>query len=164
MLGVLGSESTFADRLNHVIELVHPAGRGPYNDREISEMMTARGTPMSAAYVWAVRQGTKPNPGVLLVEALAAVLGVPASYLVSGERRTQVEQELDLLAAIRDADVREIAARSLEMETEDRHALLRLIRGLPRRRAGRAGHGVGKDAEPGESASHAGDPDRPRGG
>ena len=135
--------ATFADRLNHLFKVVHPAGRGPYNDREVADAITRQGHQMSHQYIWALRKGTRPNPTLDTIQALARFFGVPESYLVSGERQSQVDEQLQLLAAVRDADLREIMQRSTALSGPDRAAILRIIKGLSAGPADAAGGAAG---------------------
>ena len=53
-----------AKRLNHLLETVHPAGRGPYSLREVADAINeAAGTRlMSAAYLSQLRTGQRTEP------------------------------------------------------------------------------------------------------
>ncbi|MGN9810348.1 XRE family transcriptional regulator [Micromonospora sp. BQ11] len=124
--------STLADRLNHLFEVVRPAGRDrPYSNPEVARAVSARGeVQISAQYLWALRNGSRDNPTVKQIDALAAFFGVPPAYFLSDERAADIDEQLALLAAVRDADVREIMRRSSTLSGPDRLAVLRIIKSL----------------------------------
>lgn len=125
-----------AERLNHLFEVVRPAGRTrPYSNPEVARAVSERGdVQISPQYLWALRNGSRDNPTVRQLEALAAFFGVPPAYFLSDERAADIDEQLALLVAARDADVREILRRSTTLSGPDRLTVLRIIEGL----AGRA--------------------------
>lgn len=125
------SARTFADRLNHLFEVVHPASRKPYSNPEVAAAIsTQSGVQISAQYLWALRSGQRDNPTLRQIEAIARFFGVPPAYFFSDERASQVDEQLALLAAARDADLREIMQRSTGLSGPDRAAILRIIKGF----------------------------------
>jgi transcriptional regulator with XRE-family HTH domain len=98
-----------ADKLNHLIERVVPAGRGPYSSEEI-----AQATGLSVSYVRYLRSGARDNPTMQCVEALARFFGVPPAYFFDDDEAARIDLQLDqltLLAALRRDNVRRVAAR-----------------------------------------------------
>jgi transcriptional regulator with XRE-family HTH domain len=124
--------STLAERLNHLFAVVRPAGRNrPYSNPEVARAVSAAGeVQISPQYLWALRNGSRDNPTVKQIEALAAFFGVPPAYFLSDERAADIDEQLMLLAAARDADVREIMRRSTALSASDRLAVLRIIESL----------------------------------
>jgi transcriptional regulator with XRE-family HTH domain len=79
--------ATIADRLNWLIENVHPQGRGPYRYDEIArlsrEYAAQHGGPtVSHQTVLNIRNGHVTNPGVDSLRALANVYAVPVTYFL----------------------------------------------------------------------------------
>lgn len=70
------------------------------------------GVSISSAYLWQLRNGTKNNPTVAHLRALAEFFGLPASYLVDTAPDPGLEAQLNLLPALRDQRVRGIALRA----------------------------------------------------
>jgi hypothetical protein len=76
---------------------------------------------------------------------LARYFGVPASYLLGDEGADEISDELQLLVALRDSDVRQLALRSQGLSAESRKAIaamieqLRRAEGLPDDRSGSSG-------------------------
>jgi transcriptional regulator with XRE-family HTH domain len=110
--------TTLAQRLARAIEAMKPAGRGPYTAKEIAE-----GTGLSVAYVnflLAGQRGRRVSQETL--SKLAAFLGVPVSYLADDEDSGRVEEqleELQLLAALKRAEVKNIATRLGDLSDAD---------------------------------------------
>jgi ESX-1-secreted protein regulator len=129
--------STFGDRLNHLFEVVRPAGRPrPYSNPEVARAISEQGEVLiSPQYLWALRNGTRDNPTLKQIDALAAFFGVPPAYFLSAESAVRIDEQLALLVAARDADLREIMQRSTGLSGPDRQAVLHIIRSL---RGGRA--------------------------
>lgn len=128
---------TFAARLNRLFDVVRPAGRTrPYSNPEVARAISADGAEqISAQYLWALRNGSRDNPTLKQIESLARFFGVPPAYFLSDERASQIDQQLAMLEAARDADLREIMRRSTGLSETDRAAVLRILEGLAAARA-----------------------------
>ncbi|MFY1632067.1 XRE family transcriptional regulator [Solwaraspora sp. WMMB335] len=124
--------SALADRLNHLFAVVIPAGRTrPYSNPEVARAVSASGeVQISPQYLWALRNGSRDNPTLKQIEALAAFFGVPPAYFLSDDKAADIDEQLMLLAAVRDADVREIMRRSTTLSRPDRLAVLRIMQRL----------------------------------
>lgn len=124
--------ATLADRLNHLFTVVRPAGRSrPYSNPEVARAVSEKGdVQISPQYLWALRNGSRDNPTLKQLESLAAFFGVPPAYFLSDERAADIDEQLAVLAAARDADVREIMQRSSTLSGADRLAVLRIIQRL----------------------------------
>jgi transcriptional regulator with XRE-family HTH domain len=119
--------TTLAEKLNHLFATAHPAGRGPYSNEEVAAAIPEQGGPtISGTYIWLLRKGQRDNPTKKHLEALASFFGVPAAYFFDDEVATQIAPQLDLLVALRDASVRDIALRAAKLSP----AGLDAIRGM----------------------------------
>src|SRR5262245_11519515 len=98
MAGVQPPIRTFADRLNHLFETVHPRDRGPYSDREVADAINAEsdGKRIDRSYIWMLRTGRRDNPTLKHIEALAEFFGVPPAYFFDDATAEQVARELEL--------------------------------------------------------------------
>ena len=70
------------------------------------------GVSISPAYLWQLRSGAKANPTVQHLRAIAEFFGVPASYLIDAQNDPDIDAQLELLQAMRDAGVRGLALRA----------------------------------------------------
>ena len=103
---------SLAEKIDHLFTTVHPA-KGQYTHEQVAAALREAGGPtISATYVWQLRKGIRDNPTKHHLEALAGFFGVPPSYFFDEEAAAQVDAELALLVAMRDANVRSVALRS----------------------------------------------------
>ncbi|MGH6918750.1 MAG: helix-turn-helix domain-containing protein [Geminicoccaceae bacterium] len=124
----LARPRTLAEKLDYLLRVVHPKGRGEYTYREVAQAINDAdaGTTISASYLWQLRRGDKDNPTIRHVEALARFFGVPPSYFLDDAAAGEITAQLELLAAMRDGGVREIALRASDLSD----AALKMIKGV----------------------------------
>lgn len=119
-----------AYKLDRLFQTVRPeGGRKEYTAEEVAAALRERGGPtISGSYVWQLRRGVKDNPTKRHLEALADFFGVPAAYFFDdGELAARVDAELRLLASMRDAGVRRVAARVAGLSVEGIEAIIAMI-------------------------------------
>lgn len=134
---------SLADKINQAFATLHPADRGPYSNREVAAWFVQHGEPgeptISVNYLAMLRSGERDNPTVRHLRALARFFQVPAEYfLEDSEDSAAVHEDLRMVAAMRDADVREIAARAMELDPTMRQWLRDTVAGLPNASGGRS--------------------------
>lgn len=135
---------TIAEKLDFLIQNIHPQGRGPYSTREIEALIkqrAAEGEPTVAhATISNIRSGKITNPGADSLRALASFFGVKVGYFfddaVSGpidarirEIKGDVERAAageDLADALEDKEVRAVLFRLGGLST----SALRGIKGM----------------------------------
>ena len=147
----MAEQRSLADKLEHLFRVVHPADRGPYTYEEVAQAVRDRGGPtISAAYIWQLRQGRRDNPTMKHLEALAGFFGVPVSYFFDEEQSRLVDEEIELLQAMRDAEVRDVALRTMQLSPEARRSVSAIIAELGRfeDRADRPARRRRRDADP----------------
>ena len=85
-----------AKRLNHLLETVYPAGRGPYSLREVADAINeAAGTRlMSAAYLSQLRTGQRTEPSHSRLAAIAKFFGVDVRYFTDEETAQATDEQL----------------------------------------------------------------------
>jgi transcriptional regulator with XRE-family HTH domain len=148
----MAEQRSLAEKLEHLFKVVHPADRGPYTYEEVAQAIRDRGGPtISAAYIWQLRQGRRDNPTMRHLEALAGFFGVPVAYFFDDEQSRRVDEEIELLHAMRDAEVRDVALRTMQLSPEARRSVSAIITELGRfeDRADRPGRRRRRDPEPG---------------
>jgi transcriptional regulator with XRE-family HTH domain len=129
---------SLAERLNHVLAVTAPPGGKPLTTRELAQRVTDAGHPVSHTYVARLLNGQADDPSLRCLQALAKVLGVPAGYFVDDDTAEQVGRDLELLAALRDGDVRVIALESRGLSPSSQETVLSVIKQV-RRLEGLAG-------------------------
>ena len=128
---------TLAEKIDHLFAVVHPA-RGEFSHEDVASAIRARGGPtISATYLWQLRRGIRDNPTKKHLEALAGFFVVPPAYFFDDEAATRIDAELELLAGLRDAGVRQVALRASGLSEKGLDALagmiehIRQLEGLP---------------------------------
>ena len=132
-----GAESTpvlrtLADKVNWLIDRAHPAGRGPYTNNEVADLIEkTTGEQISYTQIWKLRNGQAQNPQMRLIEAMAKTFGMPAAFFFSEFDEKQaglLQEQVELLAMIRDARVDAGQLRAiLALSPEARQAITDLI-------------------------------------
>ncbi|KAA1250322.1 XRE family transcriptional regulator [Mycobacterium simiae] len=106
-------KSELAQKLNKLFEVMRRPGEPVLSNAAAAEAIKAKtGVSISAAYLWQLRSGLKKNPTVTHLQAIAKYCGVPASYLIDSGIDPEVDAQLDLLQALRDSGVRDLAMRA----------------------------------------------------
>ena len=105
--------TTLAAKLDRLFRSIHPRGRGEYTFEEVADAVRRAGGPtISATYVWQLRKGLRDNPTKKHLEALADFFGVSPVYFFDDAAAARIDAELELLAALRDTGVRQLALRA----------------------------------------------------
>jgi transcriptional regulator with XRE-family HTH domain len=93
---------------------VHPPSRGPYGYSEVADAINASsdGKGISASAIQQLRTGTKKNPTMHTINALAQFFGVTPNYFFIDEVATRTAAEIELLTALRDNGIRQLALRA----------------------------------------------------
>ncbi|MFI9273955.1 Secondary metabolite protein [Kitasatospora sp. NPDC052896] len=106
---------TFAERLDHLFNEVHPANRGSYTYAEVAQALKEAGNgegAITASGIQQLRTGARGNPKMETIKALAAFFGVPAGYFFDDEVAERTQAEIQLVAAMRDQQIAQVALRS----------------------------------------------------
>jgi|SRR5579875_3257639 len=128
-----------ADRLDRLFRMVHPKDRGPYTPAEVAETIneTSGQKVISSTYVWQLRTGRRDNPTQKHLSALAAFFGVSPMYFFGDAEVARDAVPPDLVAALRDDEVREVALRAAGLSDRSLRAIrnmiesARAVEGLP---------------------------------
>ncbi|MFC4011360.1 XRE family transcriptional regulator [Nonomuraea purpurea] len=118
---------TLADKLNHLFATIHPGGRGPYSNTEVAAGISANGGSITDAYIGLLRSGKRGNPTYNHLKGLAEFFGVSVNYFFDDEVAAKIDAELELVTAMRDNDVQQIALRSKDLTPQNRSAILTII-------------------------------------
>lgn len=122
-------KGSLAYKVNRLFEsLTRPDGR-EYTHEEVAEAIASRGGPsISAPYLWQLRNGKRDNPTKKHLEALADFFEVNPAYFFDEEKARDIDSQLELLAAMRDAGVKDIALRARKLSPEMREFISGVIR------------------------------------
>lgn len=126
--GDVPAPGSLAWKLNRLFATVHPAGRSEYSAEEVARAINEAGEgSISPAYIYLLRKGQRDNPTKRHLELLSAFFGVTPSYFFDDEAAARIEQQLDLLAAFRDGEVRRLAARASGLSPRSLSGILRMV-------------------------------------
>ncbi|WP_447035782.1 Secondary metabolite protein [Streptomyces sp. DSM 118878] len=107
------TERTFAELLDYLFREVHPKGRGPFTYVEVSQgIRSTSGVAISASAIQQLRTGTNTNPKMQTIRALAGFFGVSPGYFFDEKEAERQRAEIQVVAAMRDQDVRRVALRA----------------------------------------------------
>jgi transcriptional regulator with XRE-family HTH domain len=116
-----GEPRSIAEKLDALFRTVHPGGQGEYSHAAVAEAIREQqGVPISHTYIWQLRTGRRTNPTIQHLTALAAFFGVPVAYFLDEPDGARVEQDLELLTAMKQAGVTEIALRAARLSPGSR--------------------------------------------
>lgn len=122
------SRRTLAEKIDHLFTTLHPRDRGEYSFEEVADALRARGGPtISATYLWQLRKGIRDNPTKKHLEALAGFFGVSPAYFFDDEAAARIDAELELLSALRDASVRQLALRASGLSPQSLSTIAEMI-------------------------------------
>jgi transcriptional regulator with XRE-family HTH domain len=118
-----------AQRLDHLFRTVHPPDRGPYTLREAAQAIneTMGSKVISAAYLAQLRNGQRTEPSHSRLAAIARFFGVDVRYFSDDETAERTDEQLALLAELRDSKVRGIALRTVGLSDASLDAIRALI-------------------------------------
>jgi transcriptional regulator with XRE-family HTH domain len=127
---------TLADKVNWLIDRAHPAGRGPFSNNEVADLITkTTGEEISYTTIWKLRNGQAQNPQKRLIEALARTFGVPPAFFFDDydEQASLLQDQVELLALVRDARISSAQLRAiLELSPQARQAIIDLVQATAR--------------------------------
>jgi transcriptional regulator with XRE-family HTH domain len=149
---------SLAWKLNRLFETVHPPGRGPYSPEEVARAITERGEfgKVSTAYIYMLKRGERDNPTKRHLEALADFFGVKPAYFYDDAATARIDQQLELIAAFREGEIRTLAARASGLSPSSLGGILQMVD------AARKIEGLPANPDRPESPSVSGsDPDSP---
>lgn len=131
---------TLAEKLDRLFKAVRPPGEDrEYTYKEVASAITERGGPSTTAnYLYLLRSGRRDNPTKRLLEALADFFRVNVGYFYdTSPKSADLDEDLRLIAALRDSPVRQLALRSLDLSPGHLSAIMgiveqvRALEGLP---------------------------------
>ena len=127
---------TFAERLTTARDTIRRPDGKRYTLEEIAAGVRAHtGDTCSKQYIGDLLSGKYTAPSQRKIEGIAKVFGLPPGYFFNDELSEQMQEDLKLGAAIRQAGIRVLAARMLEVDPAQRGTLLRIFEEIAQRDA-----------------------------
>lgn len=125
---------TFAERLTTAREAIRRPDGKMHTLEEIAEgVRSYTGDTCSKQYIGDLLSGKYTAPTHTKIEGLAHFFGLPPGYFFNDDLSTQMQEDLKLGAALRDAGVHGLAARMLEVDVTKREALMRILNEIQNR-------------------------------
>ncbi len=132
--GASTGASTLAGKIEALFRIVRRPGHQPYSNEDVAAACReATGESFSATYLWQLRTGRRDNPTKRHLEALAGFFQVPPAYFFDDEQGAEIAAQLELLGALRDAEVRSVALRAVNLSPEALGTVSDLIDVIARR-------------------------------
>ena len=119
-----------AHRINILIDLTVAETGRPYTFGDVDKDLRTRGIKLSKPRWYYLKEGTHTVSDIPLLEALADIFQVPSGYLITldSEVPPRVASHLAVVQAMRRANVKEFAARSLDrLQPKTLEAVVRLL-------------------------------------
>lgn len=108
-----GERTELSIKLDKLFDIMRKPSEPPLSNAAAAEAITKKtGVSISAAYIWQLRTGVKTNPTVTHLRAIAQFFGVAPSYLIDPGIDPNIDAQLNLLEAMRDAGIRDLATRA----------------------------------------------------
>ncbi|HEY8982662.1 MAG TPA: XRE family transcriptional regulator [Streptomyces sp.] len=126
--------TTLAEKIEALFRIVRRPNREQFSHEEVARACReATGETFSATYLWQLRTGRRDNPTKRHLEALAQFFDVPVAYFFDDDQGAAIAKELELLGALRDAKVRSVALRAVNLSPEGVNTISDMIDVLARR-------------------------------
>ncbi|WP_019816296.1 helix-turn-helix domain-containing protein [Saccharomonospora saliphila] len=128
--------ATFGEKLAFLIETMHPASRGPYDDDEL-----ARAWGVSRQYVWQLRTGRRAEPRHTVAMKIVRFFGVPEDYFVNDDTTVAVMRQIQDVLRARDTaradtdpgddvELRRLALRIVGLSAQEREVVSTVVEEL----------------------------------
>ena len=112
-----------AARLNHLFATVHPRDRGPYSNDDVAKAIRSQGGDISKAYLAYLRNGSRDNPTMQHLAALASFFGVSPAYFFDDQVAIDTNAQIAELTSLREAGVTQNRWQDLQSAGLQRVAL-----------------------------------------
>lgn len=132
--------TSLAAKIDKLFQVVRKPNREQYSHDEVARACReATGESFSTTYLWQLRTGRRDNPTKRHLEALAQFFQVSPAYFFDDEQSAKIAEELELLGALRDAGVRNVALRAVTLSPAGLDTISDMIDAIARREAIRDG-------------------------
>ncbi|WP_191251906.1 helix-turn-helix domain-containing protein [Amycolatopsis oliviviridis] len=127
-------ETTLTSRIDRLFQVVRRPNGEQHSHEEVARACReSTGESFSAAYLWQLRTGRRDNPTKRHLEALAAFFQVPPAYFFDDEQGRALAEEIELLGALRNNAVRNLALRAVTLSEEGLGTVTDIVEAIRRR-------------------------------
>ena len=140
--------STLAEKIDTLFRVIRRPNHEQFSAEEVARICReSTGESFSATYLWQLRTGRRDNPTKRHLEALAQFFQVPVAYFFDDDQGQAIVEELALLGALRDAGVRSVALRAVDLSPEGIGTISDMIDVIARREQAGGGASRGQDRD-----------------
>lgn len=108
--------AALAQKIDRLFDAIRRENGEQYSHEEVARTCReSSGETFSATYLWQLRTGRRDNPTKRHLEALADFFDVPVAYFFDEKIGAEIGSELKFLSALRNAGVRHLALRALDL-------------------------------------------------
>ncbi|OXM49367.1 transcriptional regulator [Amycolatopsis thailandensis] len=131
-------ETMLTSRIDRLFQVVRRPNGEQHSHEEVARACReSTGESFSAAYLWQLRTGRRDNPTKRHLEALAAFFQVPPAYFFDDEQGRALAEEIELLGALRNNAVRNLALRAVTLSEEGLGTVADIVEAISRRESKR---------------------------
>ncbi|ANN18181.1 XRE family transcriptional regulator [Amycolatopsis orientalis] len=128
--------TTLTERIDRLFQVVRRPDGEQYSHEEVARACReSTGESFSATYLWQLRTGRRDNPTKRHLEALAGFFQVPPAYFFDDEQGRALAEEVELLGALRNVAVRNLALRAVTLSEEGLGTVSDIVEAIKRREA-----------------------------
>lgn len=129
---------TLAAKIERLFQIVRKPDRELFTNEDVATACRENtGESFSTTYLWQLRTGRRDNPTKRHLEALANFFDVPVAYFFDDDQGKQIRAGLELLGALRNAEVRNVALRAVTLSPDGLDTVSDLIDVIAKREADR---------------------------
>ncbi|MFC3453380.1 XRE family transcriptional regulator [Amycolatopsis speibonae] len=130
--------TTLTSRIDRLFQVVRRPNGEQHSHEEVARACReSTGESFSAAYLWQLRTGRRDNPTKRHLEALAGFFQVPPAYFFDDEQGRALAEEIELLGALRNNAVRNLALRAVTLSEEGLGTVADIVEAISRRESKR---------------------------
>jgi len=116
-----------AKRIEHLFETVPNGAKGHWTNVDLAAFLTARGIPTTGAYISMLRHGRRTNPSLAVISGMAVAFSVPTAYFYDDELAQRLDEDMELLVAVKQSGLANIALRSKGLSPRSLRELEQII-------------------------------------
>jgi len=120
---------TLAEKLDRLFQAVRSPDGGEYTYAEVAAGINARGiATISDTYLCDLRNGTKDNPRIKHLEAIADFFGVPVTYFLDGdESAARMYAQIAALPVQSNVGMQRIMLRAVDLSEDTLNAVAQIL-------------------------------------
>ncbi|WP_460399138.1 helix-turn-helix domain-containing protein [Actinophytocola sediminis] len=138
---------TLAEKLNYLLDRIRRDDGRRFTHAQVADAVArSTGRPCDRGYISQLCSGTRDNPTMIVLEALADFFDVSPAFFFDDARSRHIAEQIELAIALQDPDTRALALEMLaRLEPDDVDAAATVIRAIAKRRTSEADNKAPRD-------------------